>query len=1000
MSLNCPNSCSNLGDCNQITGTCICCGGYGSNDCSIISKQLLDDALVGFSISTFVLVVLIALSCLCWKYQSEEIESQQNVNAPYNPLDKNILSEEEVFRDTQPPRFGVAFSGGGIRAAAIAAGIMQGLSEANLLPQLEYLSCVSGGGFTGASYMTFIKRYRNSKKAVREMIVLMRKNSNYLFSTPIACIEAVLGLFLNISSNMLLLVVVSIPLAWFTQFVCSCSYTSCPSAFNQHFALCPNLNRNISSPSDLFRMTRLIIIIGVVGWVLVSFFYLLGFQILYIRFWRGGLLQELSGPKDEDDSSRQAVDAHEESDSIPLRSESDADADGQGGGGGGEEEEEEESKSLSMEQLKKESVSKIFLGRLETIPRVLLMVLVVLLFWDVYIASIYVQETMYGDGHLWAVPIVEILVVFGLILSLIISQVAGQTQTGSLLLAISSVLLGPLALVLMVSRIAVWLIYDRPPLGLASLKIQSDGHGWAGALQIGTLILGIGLSLIQGYLRTCTLTFFRLRLQKAFYYNGADVELKDLPERPIYLCNTTLNGIQLPAGESMSHCHFLISKYIVGSAVTGYRRIIDLGTGMQQMTLSMAMGLSGAAVSIEMGQYYAGVLQRFYMELLSLSLGDWIRWWRASRTRTFWKVSVHLSMFTLPFLLYAIAYPLLSQNFGDADNPLCNDTQTDRPDQHTTWEHWLVGWGEAISYSVGRLSGQPIVNATYHDSADKKTKGMTLVVVASWTLLSSCLAAQVFDPLLVNPLSRSVGHVFGLRCSRYSPYLYLSDGGHFENLGIYQLLKMKCRVIVVSDASCDPDFLFEDLTVALRQAASQFGLEFMCPPPPDPEDGEGDLDRHEDQEPAGDEDSDDWESGNNKDSATLEMLDRQRKHRSFLSKKGYLEILYRKRRVSLVDSSDESRDEIGRIFYIKSTVTPKEDLMTKLIVLNTSSFPHHSTVQQWFTPEQFDAYCRLGFQLTQHICPTIERRLARIPMTRTQHTLPFAFSRQKERRDP
>src|SRR5580700_10420619 len=39
-----------------------------------------------------------------------------------------------------------------------------------------------------------------------------------------------------------------------------------------------------------------------------------------------------------------------------------------------------------------------------------------------------------------------------------------------------------------------------------------------------------------------------------------------------------------------------------------------------------------------------------------------------------------------------------------------------------------------------------------------------------------------------------------------SQYVYLSDGGHFENLGIYEMVRRRCRYIVVSDAGCDPKF--------------------------------------------------------------------------------------------------------------------------------------------------------------------------------------------------
>jgi hypothetical protein len=35
-------------------------------------------------------------------------------------------------------------------------------------------------------------------------------------------------------------------------------------------------------------------------------------------------------------------------------------------------------------------------------------------------------------------------------------------------------------------------------------------------------------------------------------------------------------------------------------------------------------------------------------------------------------------------------------------------------------------------------------------------------------------------------------------------WIYLSDGGHFENLGLYEMVLRRCRYIVVSDGGCDP----------------------------------------------------------------------------------------------------------------------------------------------------------------------------------------------------
>jgi predicted patatin/cPLA2 family phospholipase len=48
-------------------------------------------------------------------------------------------------------KFGVAFSGGGIRSAAFCSGVLRRLITKKKEPDL--LSCVSGGGYTGSAYM-------------------------------------------------------------------------------------------------------------------------------------------------------------------------------------------------------------------------------------------------------------------------------------------------------------------------------------------------------------------------------------------------------------------------------------------------------------------------------------------------------------------------------------------------------------------------------------------------------------------------------------------------------------------------------------------------------------------------------------------------------------------------------------------------------------------------------------------------------------------------------
>ncbi len=53
----------------------------------------------------------------------------------------------------------------------------------------------------------------------------------------------------------------------------------------------------------------------------------------------------------------------------------------------------------------------------------------------------------------------------------------------------------------------------------------------------------------------------------------------------------------------------------------------------------------------------------------------------------------------------------------------------------------------------------------------------------------------------------------------------ISDGGHFENLGVYELLRRNCRVIVVGDGECDPGLKFEAVSELVRLAQVDMGIE-------------------------------------------------------------------------------------------------------------------------------------------------------------------------------
>lgn len=56
-------------------------------------------------------------------------------------------------------------------------------------------------------------------------------------------------------------------------------------------------------------------------------------------------------------------------------------------------------------------------------------------------------------------------------------------------------------------------------------------------------------------------------------------------------------------------------------------------------------------------------------------------------------------------------------------------------------------------------------------------------------------------------------------------FWYLTDGGHFENTGIYELIRRRAPVIVAFDNGADPDGHFSDFANLVRKARTDFGAE-------------------------------------------------------------------------------------------------------------------------------------------------------------------------------
>lgn len=90
---------------------------------------------------------------------------------------------DEAFADSLPDnKFGIALSGGGIRSATINLGLLKTLNKYNILEHADYLSTVSGGGYTGAYIQATLKETGTYEALFNdEHITYMRMRGEYLF---------------------------------------------------------------------------------------------------------------------------------------------------------------------------------------------------------------------------------------------------------------------------------------------------------------------------------------------------------------------------------------------------------------------------------------------------------------------------------------------------------------------------------------------------------------------------------------------------------------------------------------------------------------------------------------------------------------------------------------------------------------------------------------------------------------------------------------------------
>jgi hypothetical protein len=148
-------------------------------------------------------------------------------------------------------------------------------------------------------------------------------------------------------------------------------------------------------------------------------------------------------------------------------------------------------------------------------------------------------------------------------------------------------------------------------------------------------------------------------------------------------------------------------------------------------------------------------------------------------------------------------------------------------------------------------------------------------------------------------------------------YVNLSDGGHFENLGFYEMVLRRCKFILLVDAGQDFDYVFEDLGNAIRKIRIDLGIPIEIKVV-SPKKSEGTINH-----------------------CALGTI-----------------------RYSEVDGPGTD----GAFIYVKPVISGDEPPDVANYAAAHPEFPHEATTDQWFSESQLESYRLLGMHAVESIC--------------------------------
>jgi hypothetical protein len=290
------------------------------------------------------------------------------------------------------------------------------------------------------------------------------------------------------------------------------------------------------------------------------------------------------------------------------------------------------------------------------------------------------------------------------------------------------------------------------------------------------------------------------------------------PQKPMHLvnCNVVMVGARQDRFRGRGGDSFVLSQLFSGSSATGWIETRNLGDG--HFTLATAVAASGAAASPHAGVAGRGITRNALVSLLlsltNVRLGYWIRNPRASK-------------------------------------------------EPKHWHKW-------------------------------------------------------FPPNLLAPGIRQ--GLFGSGTTENAFFVELTDGGHFDNTGIYELVRRRVKVIVLSQASQDTAFAMEDLANTIQRVRVDFGVHIRFV----------------------------------NETYPLDIL--RPESLGAAAKRGW----------AIGTIKYPGVTELGVILYLQATPVVAMNADTKSYWRRNAEFPNQTTADQFFDEEQLEAYRELGMSIAQN----------------------------------